>query len=116
MRDLLVIGAVAVVAIVIGVVLFFFGPTKLQSDVGNALLAEQTTGSASTPYTVLEQGVDALSVTNRTNYRITSATDLATLWSMVYGDKGSVALPTIDFTQDEVLAILTVPTLRADTA
>jgi hypothetical protein len=58
------------------------------------------------PFTVLEQGDMAISITQRTNYRITNAGDLAALWSLIYGNGSGVQpVPDIDFSKYEVLAV-----------
>ncbi|MBA3789260.1 protease complex subunit PrcB family protein [Patescibacteria group bacterium] len=106
MRDFLLIGGMVLVAILVGGVLFFFGPASLQSDVNSAISANGGSTSTSTvSYTVLVQGTNALSVTGRSNYRIRTNDDLKTLWVLIYGDHGVSAIPTVDFSKYEVLAI-----------
>ena len=104
MRDLLLIAGISVVAIGIGGILFFFGPHSLQSDMTNTLASDQA-ASPTVPFTVLEKGSDALSISSRTNYRITTDSDFRALWSMIYGSRTTPAVPTIDFSKYEVLGI-----------
>ena len=105
MRDFLIIIGVSAVAIVVGVLLFFFGPKSLQSDIINALNSGRLGPAGATQFVVLTQGATAISVTDRTNYRITSQADLQALWPLIYGDKDAPQIPTIDFNKYEVLAI-----------
>jgi hypothetical protein len=105
MRDLLLIAGITIIAIVIGTLLFFFGPTSLQSDMISSLSTTQQVGTTTVPFTLLEKGTDAISITNQTNYRITSRSDFAALWGLIYGDKNPPPLPGIDFTKYEVLGL-----------
>jgi hypothetical protein len=92
MKDAYVIGSMCVVAIVIGALLYVYGPSiTLPGHVG---------GSAST---MLMQGDDA-KTSDRTNYRVTSADELSSLWLLIYGGSGPAA-PTVDFSKNEVLAV-----------
>jgi hypothetical protein len=105
MRDLSVIAVISVVAIIIGTVLFFFGPASLQSDVSTALTSAATGGNPSVPYTTLAKGTRAVSITDRTNYHITNSDDFASLWALVYGQKNVPPFPTVDFSKYEILAL-----------
>ena len=107
MKDFLLLIAVCIVAIGIGAALFFVGPTSLQTDVQNALESSQTQSEApqAVQFTVLEQGTLTFSIANRTNYRITSTYDLETLWPLIYGDRDAPAIPNVDFSNYEVLAL-----------
>ena len=105
MRDLYIIGGISVAAMAIGGVLFFFGPSSLQSDVNSALQSAQTNGgNQPVKFTVLSKGPAAISINGRTNYRITSGDELAALWPLVYGQNTS-NIPPIDFNKYEVLAV-----------
>ncbi len=101
MRDFYIIAVICVVAIIIGTVLFFFGPASLQADVSSALRS----GPKVVPFTVLAQGNRALAVTDPTNYRITSTAELDALWPLIYGSESDSAIPDIDFTKYEILAV-----------
>ncbi|MDR3548058.1 MAG: protease complex subunit PrcB family protein [Candidatus Pacebacteria bacterium] len=103
MRDLYLIGFIAVVAVALGTFLFFFGPSSLRSEVNQALVS--TTGTNTVHYTVLAQGTKAVGVSARTNYRIQNTNDLEALWALVYGYNDTPAAPTVDFSQDEVIAV-----------
>ena len=104
MRDLVLIGFIVVVAIALGTFLFFYGPPSIRSDVNQALVSS-TASSDSVSITILAQGTNAVSITNRTNYRIQNAHDLAALWALVYGANDTPTPPSVDFTQNEVLAV-----------
>ncbi len=91
MRDVLIIGIACAAAILVGAWLYF-------SDTGIAPTAQDVTAS----FTVLDQGNDSGTVTERKNYRIKNQDELALLWKMVHG----TGAPTgIDFTKDEVIAV-----------
>jgi hypothetical protein len=104
MRDLLIIGGISVTAILVGTLLFFFGPASLQTDFNSALSSTINTNNPSVTYTTLAKGSRALSITDRTNYRLTSSADLGALWPMIYGDAAAPAVPDVDFSKYEVLA------------
>jgi hypothetical protein len=104
-RPLVFISVVAGVAILLGGVLIYFGPASLQANVEQALTSASITNKGMVPFTMLQSGTDATSITDRTNYRINNATDLATLWPLIYGEKGAAPMPTVDFSKYEILAI-----------
>ena len=56
------------------------------------------------PFTVLEEGTNAVAITDGKNYRIQSQEQLAELWTMIYGENAP-PLPTVDFTHEEILAV-----------
>jgi Kef-type K+ transport system membrane component KefB len=101
MRDFYVIGTLCVVALLAGGALFFFGPSSLRSDVASAL---GLSNDGDVSFTILNQGMNARSITDRSNYRLVSQSQLADLWLLVYGPNNANA-PVIDFTTYEVLAI-----------
>jgi hypothetical protein len=100
MRDLSIIGLVVVAAIGLGILLFFFEPSSLRSQVDQVFVS-----NGSVPITVLAQGTKAVAIQDRTNYRIQNAHDLMALWELVYGYNDTPATPTVDFTKNEVLAV-----------
>jgi PrcB C-terminal len=108
MRSIRIILGICAAAILLGCLLFFFGPPSLQSEVNAALQpssAPMTSSSGVVTYTVLQQGTNAISINDRTNYRIMTQSDFQSLWSLVYGNTGTPAIPTIDFSKYEVLAV-----------
>ncbi len=108
-KNLTLLVGIVVVAVLIGVVLFYFGPASLQTDFQNALIASaqdnNSVSSNSVPFNVLATGSNAISITDRTNYRITNVNDFNSLWELVYGDVDGHPLPQVDFSKYEVLAI-----------
>lgn len=54
-------------------------------------------------FTVISEGSDSGTITERKNYRLHSTEEFSALWLMVYGT--SSAVPVVDFTKEEVLAI-----------
>jgi hypothetical protein len=100
MRDLYVIAGVGVIAVGIGTALFFFGPASLQSDV-SSIVAQK---SAHTSFVVLTQGIKASSISERSNYRVTTQTQFDALLRLIYGTNPPT-LPQIDFTRSEILGV-----------
>lgn len=109
MRDLFLVAGISVTAIVIGGLLYFFGPSSLQSDMISSLSTSQKVGTTTVPFSVLIKGPNAISILSQTNYRITTQSDFAALWTLIYGDKNASALPQVDFTKNEVLGIFDGP-------
>lgn len=105
MRDLLLIAGIAVAAILIGAAFFLFGPASFHSDINSALAPSLDAGHGGVTYTVIAKGVKAVAMTDRTNYRITNEDDFTALWNLIYGTQDTPALPRIDFTKYEVLAL-----------
>lgn len=100
MRDLYLLSGMGLIALLIGLVLFFFGPSSLQSDFYATF---SPTGPVA--YTVLQEGDDAVSINDRVNYRVTSEKDLTSLWDLVYGNgKTRPAVPKVNFSNYDVLA------------
>lgn len=93
-RDALVIGAVLLIAIIVGGWLVFFG----MGDTG-----AQSGQPKNVSFTVLSEGTNA-EVTDRKNYRIKNRDEFASVWAYAYGDTGE-PLPSVDFTQNHILAI-----------
>lgn len=56
------------------------------------------------PFEILEEGVNA-AVTEGKNYRIQSDEQLAALWEMIYGTGSAPAMPAVDFSKEEILAV-----------
>lgn len=105
MRDAYLIAGMVGIAVAIGSLLFFFGPESFHNDVLNAFSPGSTSVASNVQFTVLEQGPVAYSITDRSNYRVTSRDDLATLWSLIYGSGKGQDVPVIDFNRYEVLAV-----------
>lgn len=99
MRDKIIIISVAVLAIVIGVLVFLSGSTTVPDS--SSVVASNQPSAVDVPFTKLMQGTQS-SIATRINYLITSSTQLSELWKTI-GATG--APPTIDFTKQTVLAI-----------
>lgn len=94
MKDVFIIGAACVLAIGIGVWLY---------TADGAHLPKGTPGPVA--YTILEEGQNSGSLTERANYRISSQEELEELYALLFiGEERSV--PTIDFSQEEVLVVV----------
>lgn len=100
MRDSFIVALMLIASIVVGGVLYLFGP-------GVFHIVPSTSSTTSTPggvsYTTLAQGEDGHQDT-RVNYRIMNNNELAQLWAIVYGQSGPV-MPNVDFSKNEVLAV-----------
>jgi hypothetical protein len=105
MRNFLLVVGIVVIAVALAALLFFFGPKTLQSDIQDALLSGQIGASKPPAYVLLEAGTDAISISERTNYRISKVSDLDALWPLVYGERDAPPIPNVDFSKYEVLAI-----------
>jgi len=100
MRDTLIVLFTLIAAVVIGGLLYLFGPSIFQT-------VPSTTTSlhgGNVTYTVIAAGKNAPGIDTRVNYRITTSDQLVALWDMVYGESGP-SVPIIDFDKYEVLAV-----------
>jgi hypothetical protein len=105
MRDILIVIGLAVVAIVIGTVLYIYVPmhaATVVSDTGQA--AAPASAAQDVSFSVITQGTNAPQSFSRTNYRIKDADQFADFWKMLYGG-GGPAMPSIDFGSQEVVAV-----------
>jgi hypothetical protein len=92
MENRIRIGGFVSVVIIVGVLISFYG---------GSVSSDQSSMAISVPFTKLAQGTQS-TVSARTNYLITSASELEKLWKMIDA-KGSP--PAIDFTNNCVAAI-----------
>ena len=97
----LVTTGVALVAVVIGVFFFIYGPNGLSYPMPSDNGLFNPSPSTTVPFEELARGQKS-SVTARVNYLITSTEQLKKLWSMV--DATSTP-PTIDFKTHSVMAV-----------
>lgn len=92
MKDAFVIGVLALVAIAVGLVLYFSVPTFMTDKEGEVKFRE------------IQSGQNATQEPQRANYRIRSEAEFTALWYHLYGtDQPGVG--NIDFTKQEVLAV-----------
>ncbi len=103
MKDTASTIAIGIVAVTIGVILFsyadtYFLPTITQSG-SNATTSTPSTGPVL--FTELAHGSHS-TVARRTNYIITSSSELTELWKMI---EVAGQPPVIDFEKDEVIAV-----------
>lgn len=92
MKDAFVIGVLALVAIAVGLVLYFSMPTFFSANDGKVSFKE------------IQSGQDATQEPKRTNYRIRSQQEFQALWYHLYGTD-QPGTESIDFTKQEVLAV-----------
>jgi hypothetical protein len=95
MKDLMIVLGTIVAVIVIGALLFFYGPQSFRVALGSM--------SPRVTPTLLKEGTNATGMSDRANYRITDNDELNQLWSYLDNTPGSA--PSVDFSKDEVLAI-----------
>jgi hypothetical protein len=102
MRNKIIIIGVAVLAIVIGVLIFLSGTgSGAKLDSGTAYELNKPVAAVAVPFTKLAVGAKS-SVAVRANYLITSPSELSKLWTMIDA-KGNP--PTVDFSKQTVLAV-----------
>jgi hypothetical protein len=99
-RDTLIIIGIALVALVIGVVVFLSGHGGVP-DTSSAVANTQPSAAVSVPFTEITRGSKS-TVTTRVNYFITSADQLSKLWKMI---DATGTPPVIDFNTHAVLAV-----------
>ena len=90
-RDVLIIGAICVIAIVIGAWLYLFEVKEVSSQ------------PAAVSFTVLEHGTNAL-LTDRKNYRIKTSEEFREVWTYAFGPD-STPPSSVDFNTHHVLAV-----------
>lgn len=88
-RAVSIIAVVCVVGIALGTWFFVTQSKNTQGEVS---------------FSTIQQGTNALGVSERKNYRIKSPEELSYLWSVVY-DVDGPDMPEIDFTKQHVLAV-----------
>lgn len=103
MRDKIIFIGVAVVAIVIGVLVFLYGNvgTDTPSSASPSLAGYDQSATVSVPFTKLAQGSES-SVPMRVNYIITSPDQLDELWGLI---NATGTPPVVDFNTHAVLAV-----------
>ncbi len=102
MRDLYLVAGMGIIAVVIGGLLYLFGPSSLHSDFSNAF---SLSSDGHVRFTKLQEGTVAYSISQPSNYRISTWEDFSTLWTLIYGDGRGPDMPKVDFNNYEVLAV-----------
>ena len=97
MRKMLISGGIAIGIAAIGTLFFLYSDGLISSSAAN----ESRPATVAVPFTELARGSKS-TVTTRTNYLITSASELDKLWEMIDA-KGQP--PVIDFTKNAVAAV-----------
>lgn len=95
MRDAIIIAIACVIAIAAGAWLFVSGSPGT-SSVGKS--------EGPVTFSVISDGQNSGSITERKNFRIKDRAELDALWEMMYATDGP-PLPPIDFESNEVLAV-----------
>ena len=101
MRNHIIVGGAIVVALIIGVLVFLYSNKTIPPASSTAVTESQQVAAVAVPFTEIVQGMQS-SVSTRTNYLITSASDLEKLWKMIDA-KGNP--PTIDFSKNAIAAV-----------
>lgn len=100
MRDKLIFIGVAVLAVVIGVLVFLSG-SSITVPEASPVVASNQPSAVVVPFTKLIQGTQS-KIAERVNYNIVSSSELKELWKLI-GAKGTP--PAVDFTKQTVLAV-----------
>lgn len=99
MRDTLVLVALALLAGVVGILLYYSRPASITTPAAADTAAGTTVTEV--PFTVLASGSGS-TVLARANYRITSDAQLRELWKMLSVE---TPVPSIDFAANDVIAV-----------
>lgn len=109
MRDLLIIIALCVAAVVVGAWLYFYGPSQASVPHNNVVASVESASAGevkpeATPvkFGVLGHGSKAEGVTARKNYAIYTKEEYARIWKLTGNTE---KMPTIDFKKGYVIAI-----------
>ena len=100
MRDKIIFAVVAVIAVIVGALVFVSGRGNFSKSSPSASGYSNETATA-VPFTKLAQGTQS-SVSTRTNYLITSPGQLDELWKMI---DATGTPPAVDFNTKAVLAV-----------
>ncbi|HUY05256.1 MAG TPA: hypothetical protein VMV62_00870 [Candidatus Paceibacterota bacterium] len=100
MRDKIIFAGVAVIAVIVGALVFVSGRGTVSNGSPAATGYSNETATA-VPFTKLVQGTTS-AVSDRTNYLITSPSQLSELWKMI---DAHGTPPTVDFATHAVLAV-----------
>jgi hypothetical protein len=95
MKDTVLIGAACVAAIALGAWLYFSGTSGVTGPLPSKA------GAAAVTFSVLDQGTNAVAITERKNFRIKNQEELDELWKMTHGEGTTV----VDFSQHDVIAV-----------
>lgn len=107
MRNALIILGICIAAIVVGVLLYMYGP----EDLNQASVLEDSSAAAlraesleEIGFAEIAAGANAAEVTKRKNIAVYTREEFARLWEMAYGSDAS-PLPEIDFTKEYVIGV-----------
>jgi hypothetical protein len=108
-RGYLLLG-VALVAVLIGIGVYFFMPAQLagfnvalEPPAKSPVAAVPVEESRSVTFRVLDTGSQAVGAPERKNYAVYSATAFAKLWRMAHG--ADAVPPTVDFSKEYVIGV-----------
>lgn len=108
MRHMLFVLGITLAAIVVGTILYMYGPDELREMPESMTAAAEPVfeedGIGPVPFTVLSEGVQAISAPVRKNYGVYDIEEFARIWKMAYGEDAP-ALPAIDFEEEYVIGV-----------
>jgi len=98
-RSIIILSSSIVIAITIGVLAFIYGGNNLSNI--SSTSAGENPAAVAVPFTNLAHGVSS-KVSTRTNYLITSKSELEKLWEII---DASGKTPSVDFSKNYVAAV-----------
>lgn len=107
MRNTLLVLALCIIAILLGLFLFFYNPQDLTGQQGSDQSAQVATApltATSVSFTVLETGGNAQEAEERKNIAARDQESFDRLWKMAHGAQ-ELAAPEIDFSKEYVVGV-----------
>lgn len=103
---MLIVLGITLAAIIVGAVLYMYGPSALREMPAVANEASEPSfeedGIGTVSFTVIAEGAQAVSAPVRKNYGVYDEAEFARIWKMAYGESGP-PLPAIDFDTQYVI-------------
>ncbi|MBU2158834.1 protease complex subunit PrcB family protein [Patescibacteria group bacterium] len=109
MRDILIVLGMCVAAIVVGILLYMYGPAEMR-EVSNPAPSEQAAANTAEPVSgavsiqVLDAGTNAGAAAQRKNIATYDTDGFERLWQMAHGNDGT-PMPSVDFSERYVIGV-----------
>ncbi len=105
MRHILIVLSICVVAIIMGILLYVYGPSELREvPVQSGASAISADAAADVPFSVLVSGTSAVAQPERKNFAVYGEEDFQRLWEQAYGEEAPV-LPSVNFEEEYVIGV-----------